>query len=112
MPLAQMPEDQFLDETEKLFVEQARAYYRDLRAAAQNAPPGKLLAHADAFAFQNGRELIRKSLENLVQEPPGIDFGSGRNPAKFLLLLVSQRFVNRFKIIVLILAHRWCLSVL
>jgi len=68
MPRAQKTENQIQDENEKLFLEQAKAYYRDLRAAAQNAPHGKILQHADAFAFLNGRELIRKSLEGLVQE--------------------------------------------
>lgn len=68
MPRAKMTEDQVQDEAEKLFLEQAKAYYRDMRAAVQNAPDGKILARADAFAFLNGRELIRQSLEGFVQE--------------------------------------------
>ncbi len=38
MPRAQLTEEQILDDTEKLFLEQAKAYFRDLRQAAQNAP--------------------------------------------------------------------------
>jgi hypothetical protein len=58
------------DETaaEQLFLEQAKAYYRDLRAAGMNAPLGKGLAHAEAIAVKQGRELIRKSLEMAAQE--------------------------------------------
>jgi hypothetical protein len=68
MPRSNMTDEQIHDENEKLFLEQAKAYYRDLRKAAQNAPYGKIIDHADAFAFQQGRELIRKSLEQIVQE--------------------------------------------
>ena len=68
MPNAQLTPEQVQDEAEKLFLEQAKAYYRDLRQAAQSAPVGKMIAQADAFAFQNGRELIRKSLQAVMQE--------------------------------------------
>lgn len=68
MPRTKLTDDQILDEGEKLFLEQAKAYYRDLRQAAQTAPVGKILDRADAFAFQHGRELVRKSLESIVQE--------------------------------------------
>jgi len=47
MPRAKMAENQIQDEAEKLFLEQAKAYYRDLRAAAQNAPDGKIIAQED-----------------------------------------------------------------
>ena len=63
MPNAQLTPEQVQDEAEKLFLEQAKAYYRDLRQAAQSAPVGKIIAQADDFAFQNRRELIRKSLQ-------------------------------------------------
>jgi len=58
MPNAQLTTEQVQDE----------AYYRVLRQAAQSALVGKIIAQADAFAFQNGRELIRKSLQAIVQE--------------------------------------------
>jgi len=58
------------DETaaEKLFLEQAQAYYRDLRAAGMNAPYGKGLQNAEVVAVKFGRELIQKSLELAAQE--------------------------------------------
>ena len=68
MPKAKQTDEQILDEAEKFFVEQARAYYRDLRQAAQNAPYGKIIAHADAFVFEKGKELLQQSLEGIVQE--------------------------------------------
>ena len=64
MPNAQLTPEQVQDEAEKLFLEQAKAYYRDLRQAAQSAPLGKMIAQA--VAFQNGRERIRKSLQAIV----------------------------------------------
>ena len=69
------------DETaaEKLFLEQAKAYYRDLRAAGMNAPYGKGLQNAETVALKFGKELVRKSLELAVQE--GIeDLEKKRNP--------------------------------
>ncbi len=59
MPRQQSTADQIQDESEALFLEQAKAYFRDLRQAAQNAPYGKIIANADAFAVQHGRERER-----------------------------------------------------
>jgi len=52
----------------ELFLERAAAYFDDLIASAQNAPYGHVFDHAKAFAFCNGRELIRQSLETMLQE--------------------------------------------
>src|SRR5215469_17686923 len=68
MPKAKQTNEQILDEAEKFFLEKAKAYYRDLRQAAQNAPYGKIIAHADAFVFEKGKELLQQSLEGIVQE--------------------------------------------
>ena len=57
------------DETARtLFLEHAAAYYDDLNATIQNAPLGKGFDHAEAFAVAQGRELIRQSLETIVQQ--------------------------------------------
>lgn len=53
---------------EALFLEQAQAYYREMTAAAENAPYGTIVHHAENFALLQGRELVRKSLENVLQE--------------------------------------------
>jgi hypothetical protein len=52
----------------ELFLEQAAAYYDDMKAAAENAAYGQMFNRAEAFAVFNGRELVRKSLETIVQE--------------------------------------------
>jgi hypothetical protein len=51
-----------------MFLEQAAAYFDDMKATTQNAPYGQIFNHAEAFAVQHGRELIRQSLEHLLQE--------------------------------------------
>ena len=52
----------------QLFLEQAAAFYDDMKAAASNAPYGQVIDKAEAFAVVQGRELIRSSLEAIVQE--------------------------------------------
>ena len=56
----------------KLFLEQASAFYDELKLVAANAPYGKVLGNAEAFAVVQGRELLRQSLEGIVQDakPP------------------------------------------
>ena len=49
-------------------MEQAAAYYDELKLVAENAPYGKVLANAEAFAVVQGRELLRQSLEGIVQD--------------------------------------------
>ncbi len=46
----------------------AATYYDELTAATQNVSYGKVLADAKTFAVVQGRELLRKSLENVVQK--------------------------------------------
>ena len=55
-------------ETEALILEQALAFYREIKAVAENAPDGQVLAQAEAVCLLKGRELLRKSLELTVQE--------------------------------------------
>jgi hypothetical protein len=52
----------------ELFLEQAAAYYDDMKATADNATYGQMFNRAEAFAVTQGRELVRKSLETIVQE--------------------------------------------
>ena len=68
MPRAKLTAEQIQDEGEKLFLEQAKAYYRDFRQAVHTAPLGKIIQHGEAFALLKGRELIRQSFESIVQE--------------------------------------------
>ena len=68
MPRYDQTAEQIEAETDRLLLEQAQAFIRDMRAAAQNAPYGKVIQRADAFAVQNGREFARNVLETIIQE--------------------------------------------
>jgi hypothetical protein len=50
------------------WLEQCAAYFDDLKASAKNAPPGQLVNCAETVAIEQGQELIRQSLETLIQE--------------------------------------------
>src|SRR5215469_7339556 len=52
----------------ELFLEHAAAYFDDLKATAANAPHGQIFNHAEAFAFEKGRELLQQSLKGMLQE--------------------------------------------
>ena len=68
MPNLDKTAEQIEAENECFLLEQAKAFIRDLRATAQNAPYGKIIHLADAFALKAGREFTRQALETLVQE--------------------------------------------
>ena len=53
---------------EALVVQHALAFYRDMKQHAQNAPFGEFLNYAEAVAINKGRELVKTSLQTLVQE--------------------------------------------
>lgn len=55
-------------EAETLILEQTLAFYREMKAAAQNAPHGKVVDAADSFSFNRAPELLRKNLAALLQE--------------------------------------------
>ena len=50
------------------FLEQAAAYFDDLKSAAKNAPPGQVVNYVEAAVIEQGQELLRQSLEILIQE--------------------------------------------
>jgi hypothetical protein len=53
---------------EALFVEQARAYYRDLKAVAQNAPFGQTFNNVEDAIIPASRKLVQQSFEIVMQE--------------------------------------------
>lgn len=53
---------------EALIVEQALAMYREMRTTAREAPDGEVFDRAESLALDRGRELMRKSLETVVNE--------------------------------------------
>jgi hypothetical protein len=52
---------------EELLVEQALLMARELQAAADAAPDGRVLADAEAVAVRSGRELTRRALRAALQ---------------------------------------------
>jgi hypothetical protein len=52
---------------EELLVEQALLMARELQAAADAAPDGRVLADAEAVAVRAGRELTRRALQAALQ---------------------------------------------
>ena len=49
------------------FVAQALDYYRAVQRAGKEAPFGQFLNYADHAVTEKGQELLRQSLENIVQ---------------------------------------------
>ena len=49
------------------FLAQALDYYRAVQRAGREAPFGQFLNQADAAVTEKGQELLRQSLENIVQ---------------------------------------------
>lgn len=56
------------DPVEALLVEQMLAMVRELRDVCKTAPDGHVLAEAEQIAVERGRELTRKTLENVLNE--------------------------------------------
>ncbi|MFO0878385.1 MAG: hypothetical protein U0840_13675 [Gemmataceae bacterium] len=54
-------------ELEAVLLEQALLVARELQAAADAAPDGRLLAQAELIALRAGREFTRRALESALQ---------------------------------------------
>lgn len=65
---------------EALIVEQALAMYREMRHAAAEAGDGDVLSVAEGLAVTRGRELMRKSLESVLQEEAQASEKKGPRP--------------------------------
>lgn len=58
---------EYRDEAERLGLEQAIAFFAQMRRAAQAAPDGTVLAACEQVALRDGRRLLRDSLAAAVQ---------------------------------------------
>jgi hypothetical protein len=65
---------------EALIVEQALAMYREMQQAAATAADGEVLSVAEQLAMTRGRELMRKSLESVLQEEAQASEKKGSRP--------------------------------
>src|SRR2546423_1470939 len=57
---------EYRDEAERLGLEQAIAFFTQMRQVAQTAPEGTVLAACEQVALQDGRRLLRNSLAAAV----------------------------------------------
>jgi hypothetical protein len=55
------------DPIERLLVEHALAFARELRATATNSPDGQVLHNAEGFCLNQGRDFLRTVLTTVVQ---------------------------------------------
>ena len=69
---------------EALIVEQALAMYRELRRTATAAPDGAVIAATEQVAIARGRELMRQSLETVLQEEAQAGEKKGALPERVL----------------------------
>ena len=67
--------------TEALILEQALAYARQLTRTATDAPDGQVLRLAEACVLERGRELLRQSLEIVLQAQAHAVEKRGQPPA-------------------------------
>jgi hypothetical protein len=56
------------DLNERVFLEQALAWYREMRTVCREAPDGCVLSQAEQVALQGGRELVRHGFEAVLNE--------------------------------------------
>ena len=68
------------DPTERLLVEQALAFARDLQATATNSLDGQVLRNAEGFCLKQGREFLRTALTTVVQAQAEAVEKKGRRP--------------------------------
>jgi hypothetical protein len=58
---------EYRDERERLGLEQAIAFFRQMRQVAQTAPDGTVLAACEQVALRDGQALLRDGLAAAVQ---------------------------------------------
>jgi hypothetical protein len=71
----------YADEAERLGLEQAIAFFMQMRQTAQNAPDGTVLAACEQVALNEGRVFLRKSLAVAVQNRVAVAEQKGGLPA-------------------------------
>jgi hypothetical protein len=71
----------YQDEAERLALEQAIAFFRQLRQVAQPAPAGTVLAACEQVALHDGRALLRNGLAAAVQTRVDAAEQKGGTPA-------------------------------
>ena len=58
---------EYRTEAERVVIEQAIAFVAEMHALAQSAPAGQILAACEGQALDQGRQLLRTTLQQAVQ---------------------------------------------
>lgn len=58
---------EYQTEAERLILEQARAFFAQMRQVGATAPDGTVLAACEQVALDSGRKLVRDTLASAVQ---------------------------------------------
>jgi hypothetical protein len=56
------------DLNERVFLERALAWYREMGCVCREAPDGQVLARAEVVARDGGRDLIRRGFETVLNQ--------------------------------------------
>jgi len=73
---------EYRDEAERLGLEQALAFFAQMRQTAQTAPEGTVLAACEQVALSEGRLFLRNSLAAAVQSRVDRAEHKGGSPAR------------------------------
>ena len=69
------------DPTERLLVEQALAFARDLRTTAASSPDGRVLRNAESFCVVRGREFLLAAMKMVLEAEADAVEKKGPGPA-------------------------------
>lgn len=72
---------EYQDDAERLALEQAIAYFAQLRQTALTAPDGTVLAACEQLALRDGRALLRSTLAAAVESRVAVAEQKGGTPA-------------------------------
>jgi hypothetical protein len=75
---------EYQDENERLALEQAIAFFNQMRQVAQTAPAGTVLAACEKVAVEQGPAVLRKSLAAAVQSRVDAADKKGGSPPRKL----------------------------
>lgn len=71
---------EYQTEAERLILEQALAFFAQLRHVGTTAPDGTVLAACERVALDSGRQLVRDALASAVQERADTTDRSKKSP--------------------------------
>lgn len=73
---------EYQTEAERLILEQALAFFAQMRQVAATAPDGTVLAACEQIALGSGRRLVRDALASVVQQRADGTDASQKSPAR------------------------------